>query len=43
MPPVGEVFIPYFYGKAIDSMVVHQNMQYLVGPVLAVIGLAVCR
>ncbi|XP_075879126.1 ABC-type oligopeptide transporter ABCB9 [Nelusetta ayraudi] len=37
-----EVFIPYFYGKAIDSIVVHKSMQYLAGPLVAVISLAVC-
>lgn len=42
VPPAGEVFIPFFYGMAIDAIVVHQDMQYLVGSVLAIIGLALC-
>ncbi|XP_029961299.1 ABC-type oligopeptide transporter ABCB9 [Salarias fasciatus] len=39
---VCEAFIPYYYGKAIDSIVVHQSMEYLAKPVatLAVLALA---
>uniref|UniRef100_A0A4W6G6D8 ABC-type oligopeptide transporter ABCB9 n=1 Tax=Lates calcarifer TaxID=8187 RepID=A0A4W6G6D8_LATCA len=39
---VCEAFIPYYYGKAIDSIVVHQSMEYFAKPVitLAVLALA---
>ncbi|KAL3976309.1 ATP-dependent RNA helicase DDX10/DBP4 [Sarotherodon galilaeus] len=39
---VCETFIPYYYGKVIDSMVVHQSMEYFAKPViiLAVLALA---
>uniref|UniRef100_A0A7N6BKH8 ABC-type oligopeptide transporter ABCB9 n=1 Tax=Anabas testudineus TaxID=64144 RepID=A0A7N6BKH8_ANATE len=37
---VCEAFIPYYYGKAIDSIVVHQSMEYFAKPVLAVAMLA---
>ncbi|MEQ2201267.1 hypothetical protein XENOCAPTIV_010004 [Xenoophorus captivus] len=36
----GEAFIPYYYGKAIDSIVVHQSMEYFAKPVVAVASLA---
>lgn len=41
--PAGEVFTPYYYGRAIDSIVVHQSMEYLARPVLTVLALSVCR
>ncbi|KAM7416922.1 hypothetical protein PAMA_018819 [Pampus argenteus] len=39
---VCEAFIPYYYGKAIDSIVIHQSMEYFAKPVitLAVLALA---
>ncbi|KAM8761212.1 ABC-type oligopeptide transporter ABCB9 isoform 1-T4 [Acanthopagrus schlegelii] len=37
---VCEVFIPYWYGKAIDSIVVQQSMAHLAKPVLALFTLA---
>lgn len=43
LQPAGEVFIPLYYGKAIDSIVVHQSMEYLVQPVLTLSGLALAR
>ncbi|XP_026178135.1 ABC-type oligopeptide transporter ABCB9 [Mastacembelus armatus] len=33
---VCEAFIPYYYGKAIDSIVVHQSMEYFAKPVITV-------
>ncbi len=41
--PAGEIFIPYYYGKAIDSIVVHQSMEYLAKPVVIVSTLALAR
>uniref|UniRef100_A0A1A7X1F7 ABC-type oligopeptide transporter ABCB9 n=2 Tax=Iconisemion striatum TaxID=60296 RepID=A0A1A7X1F7_9TELE len=35
-----EAFIPYFYGIAIDSIVVHQSMEYFAKPVVTVAVLA---
>uniref|UniRef100_A0A673CGJ6 ABC-type oligopeptide transporter ABCB9 n=1 Tax=Sphaeramia orbicularis TaxID=375764 RepID=A0A673CGJ6_9TELE len=37
---VCEAFIPYYYGKAIDSIVVHQSMEYFAKPVITVAALA---
>ncbi|XP_047236280.1 ATP-binding cassette sub-family B member 9 isoform X2 [Girardinichthys multiradiatus] len=37
---VCEAFIPYYYGKAIDGIVVHQSMEYFAKPVVAVASLA---
>lgn len=37
---VCEVFIPFYYGKAIDSIVVHQSMEYLAKPVATLLALA---
>ncbi|KAM7392152.1 hypothetical protein PAMP_022785 [Pampus punctatissimus] len=37
---VCEAFIPYYYGKAIDSIVVHQSMEYFAKPVITVAVLA---
>ncbi|KAM6930812.1 ABC-type oligopeptide transporter ABCB9 [Xenentodon cancila] len=37
---VCEAFIPYYYGKAIDSIVVHQSMEYFVKPVVTLAALA---
>ncbi|XP_033988866.1 ATP-binding cassette sub-family B member 9 isoform X1 [Trematomus bernacchii] len=37
---VCEAFIPYYYGKAIDSIVVHQSMEYFVKPVIILSVLA---
>lgn len=37
---VCEAFIPYFYGVAIDSIVVHQSMEHLTRPVLKLATLA---
>ncbi|XP_035514376.1 ATP-binding cassette sub-family B member 9 [Morone saxatilis] len=37
---VCEAFIPYYYGKAIDSIVVHQSMEYFAKPVIMVSALA---
>nr|XP_046242203.1 ATP-binding cassette sub-family B member 9 [Scatophagus argus] len=37
---VCEVFIPYYYGEAIDSIVVHQSMGYLTKPVATLAALA---
>uniref|UniRef100_A0A8C6U7E2 ABC-type oligopeptide transporter ABCB9 n=1 Tax=Neogobius melanostomus TaxID=47308 RepID=A0A8C6U7E2_9GOBI len=37
---VCEAFIPYFYGVAIDSIVVHQSMEHLAQPVLKLAALA---
>lgn len=41
--PAGEAFIPYYYGKAIDGIVVHQSMEYFVKPVVTLAVLAVAR
>uniref|UniRef100_A0A665V7X2 ABC-type oligopeptide transporter ABCB9 n=1 Tax=Echeneis naucrates TaxID=173247 RepID=A0A665V7X2_ECHNA len=38
--PAGEAFIPFYYGKAIDSIVVHQSMGHFAKPVLTVAVLA---
>ncbi|XP_068167092.1 ABC-type oligopeptide transporter ABCB9 [Antennarius striatus] len=38
---VCEAFTPYYYGKAINAIVVHQSMEYLKNPVLMVLTLAV--
>ncbi|XP_056274984.1 ATP-binding cassette sub-family B member 9 [Pseudoliparis swirei] len=38
---VCEAFIPYYYGKAIDGIVVHQSMEYFVKPVVTLAVLAV--
>ncbi|XP_068617018.1 ABC-type oligopeptide transporter ABCB9 [Brachionichthys hirsutus] len=38
---VCETFTPYFYGRAINAIVVHQSMAYLINPVLTVLILAV--
>uniref|UniRef100_A0A1A8HUC3 ATP-binding cassette, sub-family B (MDR/TAP), member 9 n=1 Tax=Nothobranchius kuhntae TaxID=321403 RepID=A0A1A8HUC3_NOTKU len=35
-----EAFIPYYYGVAIDSIVVHQSMEYFAKPVVTVAVLA---
>ncbi|XP_015256511.1 PREDICTED: ATP-binding cassette sub-family B member 9 [Cyprinodon variegatus] len=37
---VCEAFIPFYYGKAIDGIVVHQSMEYFAKPVVAVALLA---
>ncbi|KAG8011609.1 ATP-binding cassette sub-family B member 9 [Nibea albiflora] len=37
---VCQVFIPYYYGEAIDSIVVHQSMEYLAKPVITLLALA---
>ncbi|KAK1892047.1 ATP-binding cassette sub-family B member 9 [Dissostichus eleginoides] len=37
---VCEAFIPYYYGKAIDSIVVHQSMEYFAKPVITLSALA---
>ncbi|XP_006797656.1 ATP-binding cassette sub-family B member 9 [Neolamprologus brichardi] len=37
---VCEAFIPYYYGKAIDSIVVHQSMEYFAKPVIILAALA---
>lgn len=37
---VCEAFIPYFYGVAIDSIVVHQSMEHFSKPVLKLAALA---
>ncbi|XP_019120726.1 ABC-type oligopeptide transporter ABCB9 isoform X2 [Larimichthys crocea] len=37
---VCEVFIPYYYGEAIDSIVVHQSMEYLAKPVITLLALS---
>ncbi|XP_030271771.1 ABC-type oligopeptide transporter ABCB9 [Sparus aurata] len=37
---VCEVFIPYWYGKAIDSIVVQQSMEHLAKPVFSLFTLA---
>ncbi|XP_047446806.1 ATP-binding cassette sub-family B member 9 [Mugil cephalus] len=37
---VCEAFIPYYYGKAIDSIVVHQSMEYFAKPVITLAALA---
>ncbi|KAK9523293.1 hypothetical protein VZT92_019695 [Zoarces viviparus] len=39
---VCEAFIPYYYGEAIDGIVVHQSMEYLAKPmiILSVLALA---
>lgn len=39
----GEAFIPYYYGKAIDGIVVHQSMHYFGKPVITVAVLALVR
>lgn len=39
----GEAFIPYYYGKAIDSIVVHQSMEYFAKPVIILAALALAR
>uniref|UniRef100_A0A3Q0RXD2 ATP-binding cassette, sub-family B (MDR/TAP), member 9 n=1 Tax=Amphilophus citrinellus TaxID=61819 RepID=A0A3Q0RXD2_AMPCI len=37
---VCEAFIPYYYGKAIDSIVVHQSMEHFAKPVVTLAALA---
>ncbi|XP_054457027.1 ATP-binding cassette sub-family B member 9 [Anoplopoma fimbria] len=37
---VCEAFIPYYYGKAIDGIVVHQSMEYFAKPVITLSVLA---
>ncbi|XP_063753149.1 ATP-binding cassette sub-family B member 9 isoform X2 [Eleginops maclovinus] len=37
---VCEAFIPFYYGKAIDSIVVHQSMEYFAKPVITLSALA---
>ncbi|XP_029296497.1 ABC-type oligopeptide transporter ABCB9 [Cottoperca gobio] len=37
---VCEAFIPYYYGKAIDSIVVHQSMEYFTKPLITLTVLA---
>ncbi|XP_070690350.1 ABC-type oligopeptide transporter ABCB9 isoform X2 [Pempheris klunzingeri] len=37
---VCEAFIPYYYGKAIESIVVHQSMEYFAKPVITLSVLA---
>ncbi|XP_077417177.1 ABC-type oligopeptide transporter ABCB9 isoform X2 [Vanacampus margaritifer] len=37
---VCEAFIPYYYGKAIDSIVVHQSMEYFAKPAITLTVLA---
>ncbi|TNN42507.1 ATP-binding cassette sub-family B member 9 [Liparis tanakae] len=37
----GEAFIPYYYGKAIDGIVVHQSMEHFATPVVTLAALAV--
>ncbi|XP_053182223.1 ATP-binding cassette sub-family B member 9 [Scomber japonicus] len=37
---VCEAFIPYYYGQAIDGIVVHQSMQYFAKPVITLLLLA---
>lgn len=41
--PAGEVFIPFYYGKAIASIVSTRSMEHLAQPVLALAALAVAR
>lgn len=41
--PAGEVFIPFYYGKAIESIVATQSMGHLAQPVLRLSALAVAR
>ncbi|XP_074493739.1 ABC-type oligopeptide transporter ABCB9 [Sebastes fasciatus] len=38
---VCEAFIPYYIGKAIDSIVVHQSMEYFAKPVITLSVLAI--
>ncbi|XP_068461125.1 ABC-type oligopeptide transporter ABCB9 [Clinocottus analis] len=38
---VCEAFIPYYYGKAIDGIVVHQSMEYFAKPVVTLSVLAI--
>ncbi|XP_051806635.1 ATP-binding cassette sub-family B member 9 isoform X3 [Acanthochromis polyacanthus] len=37
---VCEAFIPYYYGRAIDSIVVHQSMEYFTRPAITLVSLA---
>ncbi|XP_057688792.1 ATP-binding cassette sub-family B member 9 [Corythoichthys intestinalis] len=37
---VCEAFIPYYYGKAIDNIVVHQSMEYFAKPAITLTVLA---
>ncbi|XP_077600928.1 ABC-type oligopeptide transporter ABCB9-like [Stigmatopora nigra] len=37
---VCEAFIPYYYGKAIDNIVVHQSMEYFAKPAITLAVLA---
>ncbi|XP_034026938.1 ATP-binding cassette sub-family B member 9 [Thalassophryne amazonica] len=37
---VCEAFVPYYYGKAIDSIVVHQSMEHFAKPVITLSVLA---
>lgn len=41
--PAGEVFIPFYYGKAIESIVATQSMEHLAQPVLRLSALAMAR
>lgn len=43
LEPAGEAFIPYYYGQAIDSIVVHQSMEYFAKPVMTLSALAFAR
>ncbi|XP_034548436.1 ATP-binding cassette sub-family B member 9 [Notolabrus celidotus] len=38
---VCEAFIPYYYGKAIDSIVVHQSMEHFAKPAITLTVLAI--
>ena len=40
---IGEAFIPYYTGKAIDGIVVHQTMESFVKPLVILAVLALSR
>lgn len=40
---VGEALIPYYTGKAINGIVVHQSMEYFTKPLLMLSALALAR
>lgn len=40
---IGEAFIPYYTGKAIDGIVVHQSMEYFTKPLITLSILALAR
>ena len=40
---LGEAFIPFYTGQAIDGIVVHKSMEYFSKPLGTLAVLALCR